>query len=102
MFAPGNDPRAWLSGWYPQWAEAYAHASSHPPRDSWYGKVRSPLLDLQADQDAWRPPATRNELRELLGDKVSVRRIIGAGHALVPERPDEIAAEITAWVRRLP
>ena len=30
MFAPGNDPRSWLQGWYPQWAEAYCPCIDPP------------------------------------------------------------------------
>lgn len=101
MFAPGQDPRPWLSGWYPQWRQAYRSASASPPRDSWYHQAHAPLLDLHGAQDAWRPPASRQELAQALGDKVSVEVIEDAGHALVPEQPEAIARAIAAWARRI-
>lgn len=101
MFAPGNDPRPWLEGWYPQWRQAYRKASDSPPRDSWYDRGHAPLLDLQGAQDAWRPPSSRQELAQALGDGVSVEVIEGAGHALVPEQPHAIARAISAWAHRL-
>ncbi|MCG2594317.1 alpha/beta hydrolase [Ramlibacter sp. XY19] len=101
MFAPGNDARSWLQGWYPQWRTAYREASQRPPRENWYSRCNAPLLDLQGAQDPWRPPATRGELADALGAKVTVREIANAGHALVPEQPQAIARAITDWVRRL-
>ena len=101
MFAPGNDPRPWLQGWYPQWRSAYRQAARHPPKDEWFGRSHAPVLDLQGAEDAWRPPGTRAELANALGTKVTVQVIDGAGHALVPEQPQAVAAAIAEWVRRL-
>ena len=101
MFAPGNDPRPWLAGWYPQWRQAYRKASTLPPRDSWYHQSHAPMLDLQGAQDAWRPPSTRQELALALGQKVTVELIEQAGHALVPEQPVAIALAVASWARRI-
>jgi pimeloyl-ACP methyl ester carboxylesterase len=101
MFAPGNDPRAWLQGWYPQWRVAYRQAGQQPPKDSWFSHANAPILDLQGAQDAWRPPATRSELADVLGAKVTVQEIANAGHALVPEQPHAVARAITDWARRI-
>lgn len=102
MFAPGNDPRPWLEGWYPQWRAAYREAAQQPPRDVWFSSANAPVLDLQGAQDPWRPPATRDELRALFPDRVTVQVIEGASHALVPEQPAAVAQAIVDWVRRLP
>lgn len=101
MFAPGNDPRPWLAGWYPQWRAAYRAAAQQPPKDEWCAGTHAPLLDLQGAQDAWRPPATRAELRDAIGERVTVRVIEGAGHALVPEQPRAVARAVVDWVRQL-
>jgi pimeloyl-ACP methyl ester carboxylesterase len=61
-----------------------------------------PLLDLQAEQDAFRPRATANDLREEFGDRVTVVTIADAGHALVPEQPQAVAAALVEWMRNLP
>ncbi len=101
MFAPGNDPAAWLAGWYPQWRAAYREASQQPPREHWYGRAHAPMFDLQGAQDAWRPPGTRRELRDALGEQVTIEVIEQAGHALVPEQPRAVARAIVDWVRSL-
>ncbi len=102
MFAPGNDPLPWLEGWHPQWRRAYREASSAPPRDSWYAHRHGPMLDLQGAQDAWRPPATRREFAEALGDDlVTIDLIEGAGHAMVPEQPEAVARAVARWSRQI-
>lgn len=102
FFAPGNDPSAWLEGWHPELREAYRRASAHPPKDAWWPVSHSPILDLQGADDPWRPPATRDELRAVLGDQVTVRLVPRASHALIPEQPAAVADAIVDWVRALP
>jgi pimeloyl-ACP methyl ester carboxylesterase len=85
MFAPGNDPRPWLEGWYPQWGDAYRKASLQPAKDLWFNSANAPMLDLQGAQDAWRPPASRNELKDLFGSKVT-----GGGDRGVGERVEAL------------
>lgn len=101
MFAPGNDASPWLDGWHPELRSAYRDVSALPGKDRWWPVTNAPILDLQGAEDPWRPPATRDELRHALGDKVTVRVIPRAGHALVPEQPAAVAQEIVAWVRGL-
>ena len=101
MFAPGNDPRPWLAGWHPHLRAAYRKAGQQPPKDAWFNVGNAPILDLQGGQDGWRPASTRNELKDVLGDKVTVQVIPGAGHALVPEQPAAVARAIVDWVRSL-
>jgi pimeloyl-ACP methyl ester carboxylesterase len=102
FFAPGNDPTPWLAGWHPQLREVYRQASATPPKAAWWPHSHSPVLDLQAEGDPWRPSATRDELRAVLGDQVSVALIAHASHALPHEQPAAVAAAITAWARTLP
>lgn len=103
FFAPGHAPDAWLHGWYPQWRAHYRAAGSQPPKDSWWPTSPVPLLDLQAAQDPWRPPATRDELRAALGDAlVSTALIADASHALLPEQPQAVAEAVDRWARQLP
>ncbi|MGE0312868.1 MAG: alpha/beta fold hydrolase [Lautropia sp.] len=102
FFAPGNDPAPWLDGWRPEWKRAYRLASDSPPKDRWWPVANAPILDLQGEADPWRPPSTRQELRAAIGESVTIATIAGASHAMVPERPDEVAAAILGWIRRLP
>jgi pimeloyl-ACP methyl ester carboxylesterase len=101
MFAPGNDARVWLSGWHPHLRAAYRSAGQIPSKDTWFNSANAPILDLQGDQDAWRPASSRNELKELLGNKVTVSLIPNAGHAMIPEQPKAIAAALVKWIGTL-
>ena len=97
FFADGSDPRPWLEGWHPALGPAYRAAARMPDKSRWWPVTRAPILDLQAADDPWRPPATRQELKEALGDLVTVRVIEQASHALPFERPDAVAREAIAW-----
>jgi len=102
FFAPGNDASAWLQGWYPQWRDAYRRAGALPPKDHWWPRANAPILDLQGAQDPWRPRASASEVRDALGDSVSICVIEGASHALVAEQPAAVSAAITGWAQGLP
>jgi pimeloyl-ACP methyl ester carboxylesterase len=102
FFAPGHDASVWLDGWHPELRDAYRRAGAKPPKESWWPVTHAPILDLQAADDPWRPPATRNELKDVLGDKVTVRVIADASHALIPEQPAAVAEAIVTWARSLP
>ncbi|VTU18017.1 alpha/beta fold hydrolase [Variovorax sp. PBL-E5] len=102
FFAPGNDPSPWLSGWYPALREIYRAAGSTPPKAAWWPVTHAPLLDLQGAQDPWRPPESREELRQALGrDRVEVRLVPDASHALPVEQPERAAAAIAEWAHAL-
>lgn len=101
FFAPGNDPTPWLHGWHPAVRAAYRTAGAVPDKNVWWPVSNAPVLDLQAAQDPWRPPETRGELKEALGDKVTVRVIDKASHALLVEQPRAVAAAVVEWARGL-
>lgn len=101
MFAPGNDASVWLKGWYPQWRAAYRQASAWPPHEQWYGSTHAPLLDVQGEQDVWRPAHTRKVLTDLLGYRAQAVLVPRAGHAMVPEQPEAVAMAVLSWLDRL-
>lgn len=102
FFAPGNDPTPWLAGWHPHLRAAYRAAGATPAKERWWPVSHAPILELQGADDPWRPPSTRNELRDALGsDKVSIELIERASHALVPEQPAAVADAIGRWARSL-
>jgi pimeloyl-ACP methyl ester carboxylesterase len=60
------------------------------------------VLDLQAEQDPWRPRDTLHQMREDLGaDRVTVVVIADASHALIPEQPAKLVAAVLDWMRGL-
>ena len=102
FFAPGNGPEPWLAGWHPELRAAYREAGTVPAKDLWWPVSHAPILDLQGAEDPWRPAGSRNELKEVLGSKVTVQVIPRASHALMPEQPAAVAEAIAAWARTLP
>jgi pimeloyl-ACP methyl ester carboxylesterase len=102
FFAPKSDAGAWLDGWHPHLRDIYRQAGATPSKDRWWPVTHAPILDLQGEEDPWRPSSTRGELKDCLGDKVTVQVIAGASHALIPEQPQAVADAIAAWARGLP
>jgi pimeloyl-ACP methyl ester carboxylesterase len=101
FFAPGNDPTIWLDGWHPQASEAQRLAGLATKQAEWWSAGKVPLLDLQADNDPFHPIEKMNELKDELGDRVTVAVIRNASHALLPELPKAVVEAIAAWVRGL-
>jgi len=102
FFAAGSDPSIWLDGWHAEASEAQRIAAIGTKQAEWWAAGKTPLLDLQADSDPFHPIDKMNELRDELGDRVSVAVIANASHALLPEQPKAVVAAIVAWVRKLP
>ena len=68
----------------------------------WWTAGGKPMLVISGLQDTIAPPAdTIDWLEAELGDQVTAVRINGAGHALLPEVPDQLAGEIKAWLADL-
>ncbi|WP_313629618.1 alpha/beta hydrolase [Pseudomonas sp.] len=99
FFAPGNDPRPWLTGWYDKTHQAQDHARDSTPVESyWSAGDTIPILDLQGDHDAVVIP---NILKGMLGDRVEHKTIAGSGHAMAPERPREMAESIASFAQKV-
>lgn len=102
FFAPGHDPSAWLTGWYPAASVSQRDAAARTPQAAWWAGGTAPLLDLQAGDDPFKPASSRAELQDEFGARVTVTVIPGTRHALLPEAPDAVAEAIVGWMRRLP
>jgi pimeloyl-ACP methyl ester carboxylesterase len=102
FFAPGHDASAWLEGFHPEVNASQRAAGLATPQEAWWGAGNAPLLDLQAERDAFRPRETTNDLRDEFGERVTVLTVRDAGHALVPEQPDAVVAALLDWMRGLP
>ena len=102
FFAPGNDPRVWLTGFDPAVLRSQFAASDGTPQREYWAAGRVPLLDLQAENDPSRPRSTANELVQEFGaDRVSVDVVPNASHALIVEQPARVASAIVSYARRL-
>ena len=103
FFAPGNDARPWLTGFHPQVRAAEIVARDATPQSEYYSAGQAPILDIQGENDPYKPPSSRNELVEEFGaSRVSVVRIPHAAHAIIVEQPQSVSDAIVAYARRLP
>jgi len=95
FFAPGHDPRVWLTGFDASVLRSQLAASERTPQREYWS--------AGTENDPSRPRSTANELVEELGaDRVSVGVIPDASHALIVEQPGLIAAAVVTYARRLP
>ncbi|MEY4248884.1 MAG: hypothetical protein RJA87_517 [Pseudomonadota bacterium] len=100
FFAPGNDPDIWREGWYPAVAMEQRKVLANTPADRWTGAGSAKMLIIQAADDAIAPPANAEALRSAHPDRVTVATIRQAGHAMLPEQPDEIARIVIERLKR--
>lgn len=101
FFAPGNDPKVWRDGWYPDVAKVQLAASQATPAEGWWNAGSSiPLLVIQGLQDTVAPPDNGHMMKAEMGDRVELIDIDGAGHAMLPEQPDRIADAVIAFARK--
>lgn len=102
FFAPGSDPRPWLAGFHANVRAAEIIARDATPQKEYYFAGSVPLLDIQGEDDPYKPPSARNELVDEFGAKrVTVVRIPHAAHAIIVEQPNAVADAIVAWSKKL-
>ena len=100
FFAPGNDPSPWKGGWHADVAAAQGAATVSTPVEDWWTAGSSDVLVIQPADDVVAVPRNANEIVKMLGDRASMVTIPHAGHALLPEQPASVAAEVLAWLNR--
>lgn len=98
FFAPGHSGRAWLEGWY-SGAAAHRRPDDDTPVDVWWDGGDAPMLVVQGLQDRIAPPENGRLLAATRPD-VTLHEIDGAGHALLPEQPEEIAVAVIGFLDR--
>jgi pimeloyl-ACP methyl ester carboxylesterase len=101
-FAAGNDASVWLPGWHTEVARAQRAAREATTDRAWLRAAEQrPLLYVAAAEDAIAAPPSEAELRSALGPLVRRVVIERAGHALLPEQPQAVAAALVAFARSL-
>jgi pimeloyl-ACP methyl ester carboxylesterase len=102
FFAPGNDATPWLTGFHANVRAAEIVARDSTPQAEYYAAGTAPLLDIQGENDPYKPPSAANELvNEFGAARVSVVRVPHAAHAVIVEQPQAVADAIVAYARRL-
>jgi pimeloyl-ACP methyl ester carboxylesterase len=102
FFAPGHDPRVWLSGWHPEVDEAQYVAGRATKQSEWWSGGAARILDLQGERDPFKPRSMMNEVRDEFGERADIVVIGDASHALIPEQPAAVIAAIVDWIAKLP
>jgi pimeloyl-ACP methyl ester carboxylesterase len=101
-FAPGHDASVWLAGWHPEVARAQRAARAATQDRAWLRAAEAkPLLYVAAEEDAIAPPPSEAEAQAALGPLTRCAVVAQAGHALLPEQPEAVAAALIAFARDL-
>ena len=97
FFAPGNDASVWSGGWYQDVAEVEMETMMRTPIEYWRSGALDRTLIVQGLQDAVAPP---EHGRSFCADVPSARlvEVECAGHALLPEHADVVAATVIAFL----
>lgn len=102
FFAPGNDPKPWLTGFHANVREAEITARDTTPQREYWSAGSAPILDIQGANDPYRPRSSSSELVEEFGARrVSVVIIPHAAHAIIVEQPRAVADAIVKYARAL-
>jgi pimeloyl-ACP methyl ester carboxylesterase len=113
FFAAGNHPTVWSDGWHRNVAEMQCAATTGLGRnetttsfatimDAWWAGGNAKMLVVQGLQDTVAVPENGRLLKAEAGSRIELIEIDGAGHALLPERPDEVATHVLDFLKRLP
>jgi len=92
FFADVNDPSVWRDGWMPEVFRYQRAAVTSTPRDDWWSASVGRVLVVQALQDAIAPPGNGRRYVAESAPHARLVEIDGAGHAMLPEQPQLIAA----------
>jgi pimeloyl-ACP methyl ester carboxylesterase len=103
FFASGHAvPHDWMVGWYPIAGLLQTRATAATPFSHWERGGNSHMLVLQPAEDRLAPATQAQRLQQQFPERVTLRAIPGAGHALLPEQPALLAAEILSFLSSLP
>ncbi|MEP4147681.1 MAG: alpha/beta hydrolase [Halioglobus sp.] len=101
FFAPDNDaPSYWMQGWYPRAGIAQGKATASTPLAQWASGGRAPMLVVQPANDAAAPDGAE-KLKRLHPDRVTVVILENAGHATLPEQPEEVSLIVLDHLTKL-
>jgi pimeloyl-ACP methyl ester carboxylesterase len=97
FFAPGNDGRAWLDGWWPDRLGLASILDRSDPLE-WWDAGSAPMLIMQPIDDVIGPPRVGRELSAALGERARYVEIEKCGHAILPEQPSVVAGHLVHFL----
>jgi pimeloyl-ACP methyl ester carboxylesterase len=101
FFAPGNDPRVWLKGWYPDVLAAERAAGDRTSREEDFAAGQAPILYVQPAHDPLAHVEDAKAYKQQFGDRVTVVVIEQASHAVIVEQPEVVSAALITYARKL-
>ena len=96
FFAAGNDPSAWLAGWWPS-ADVRGIFDTTDPAE-WYTAGAAEVLIVLPLEDILCPRQVGLDLRDAIGPRARYVEVAHCGHAVLPEQPEAVAAAIVAFL----
>jgi len=99
FFAPPNDARIWLEGWYPETLHMQMASVTKINTHDFWSAGKGPVLEIIAESDPFKPYSYWREFRDQFGSRITTRVITDASHALFPEQPDSIAGAVLSWLQ---
>jgi pimeloyl-ACP methyl ester carboxylesterase len=101
FFAAGNEvPRTWEEGWYFEIARAQRASDARTSLKEWWAGGSAPMLVVQGTEDVVALPENAKRLAAEFPKRVTVVEIPHAGHALLPEQPEQVEKAILAYLQR--
>ena len=101
FFAPGNDGRAWLRGWYADALAAHRLAGDRTSREEDFAAGEAPILYLQPEHDPLDHAGGVKTYRERFGNRVTVVVIERASHAAIVEQPEAVSEALIVYAHKL-
>ncbi|MXZ86512.1 MAG: alpha/beta hydrolase [Acidimicrobiia bacterium] len=98
FFAPDNDASVWFDGWHRAVSDGQTRATTSLNPSHWWQAGQADVLVVQPEDDVVALPANASAIVEQLGDRATLVTIPRAGHALLPEQPEAVAAVVLEWL----
>ena len=101
FFAAGNKvPQTWEEGWYFEVARAQRASDTRTSLKEWWAGGSVPILVVQGTEDVVALPENAKKLAAEFPQRVTLVEISYAGHALLPEQPEQVEKAILAYLHR--
>jgi len=77
---------------------AQIQAARATPHEQWWTSGSADILIVQGREDRMAPPENGRALARSLGPRVRLVEVEHAGHALLPEQPERVCAEVVRFL----
>lgn len=101
FFAGNEVPDHWIGGWNIRTSKVQIRATANLASDQWWHAGEAPLLVVQGMVDRIAPPEhTAQLLKEAFPGRVEVVEIARAGHAILPEQPEQVKIAVLDFLEK--